>query len=154
LKLFIILYADDTVILSEPESDLQAQLDAFHEYCLTWKLKVNIDKTKIVIFGSGRTPQNLSFKYNGSEIEVVKNFNYLGIIFSKTGNFNLAKKRLVDKAVVSMYEVLKLGRKHNLSIKCLLSLFDKMVKPILLYSCEIWGFGNNDVFRKSTLKIL
>ena len=140
LKLFIILYADDTVILSESESDLQAQLDAFHEYCLTWKLKVNIDKTKIVIFGSGLTPQNLSFKYNGSEVEVVKNFNYLGIIFSKTGNFNLAKKRLVDKAVVSMYEVLKLGRKHNLSIKCILSLFDKMVKPILLYVCEIWGF--------------
>ena len=69
----------------------------------------------------GRTPQNLSFKYNGSEIEVVKNFNYLGIIFSKTGNFNLANKRSVDKAVVSMYEVLKLGRKYNLSIKCLLS---------------------------------
>jgi sorting nexin-29 len=92
LKLFIILYADDTVILSESESDLQAQLDAFHEYCLTWKLKVNIDKTKIVIFGSGRTHQNLSFKYDGSEIEVVKHFNYLGIISSKTGNFNLAKK--------------------------------------------------------------
>jgi hypothetical protein len=44
-----------------------------------------------------------------SEIEVVKNFNYLGIIFSKTGNFNLAKKRLVDKAVVSMYAVLRIG---------------------------------------------
>jgi hypothetical protein len=65
LKLFIILYAD-TVILSESESDLQAQLDAFHEYCLTWKLKVNTDKTKIVIVGSGRTPQNLSFKRNRS----------------------------------------------------------------------------------------
>jgi hypothetical protein len=59
--LFIILYADDTVILSESESDLQAQHDAFHEYCLTWNLKVNIDKNKIVIFGSGRTPQTLSF---------------------------------------------------------------------------------------------
>ena len=124
----------------------------FHDYCLTWKLKVNIDKTKIVIFGSDRTPQNLSFKYNVSEIEVVKNFNYLGIIFSKTGNFNLTKKRLVDKAIVSMYEVLKLGRKHSLSIKCLLSLFDKMVKPILLYGCEIWGFGNNDVLEKVHLK--
>ena len=32
-------------------SDLQAQLDAFHESCSTWKLKVNIDKTKIVILG-------------------------------------------------------------------------------------------------------
>ena len=129
------------ITLSESESDIQAQLDVFHEYCLTWKLKVNIDKTKIVIFGSGRTPQNLSFKYNGSEIEVVKNFNYLGIIFSKTGNFNLAKKRLVDKAVVSMYAVLKLGRKHNLSIKCLLSLFDKMVKTnftLWLRNMGIW----------------
>jgi hypothetical protein len=41
LKLSVILYSDDTVILSESESDLQAQLDAFHEYCLTWKLKEN-----------------------------------------------------------------------------------------------------------------
>jgi hypothetical protein len=58
----------------------------------------------------------------------------------------------VDKAVVSMYEVLNLGRKHNLSMKCLLSLFDKMVKPILLYGREIWGFGNNDVLEKVHLK--
>ena len=92
--------------------------------------------------------------YNGSEIEVVNNFNYLGIIFSKTGNFNLAMKRLVDKTVVSMYEELKLGRKHNLSIKCLLSLFDKIAKPILLYDREIWGFGNNDVLEKVHLKFL
>ena len=40
----------------------------------------------------------------------------------------------MDKAVVYMYEVLKLERKHNLSIKCLLSLFDKMVKPILCFT--------------------
>jgi hypothetical protein len=59
----------------------------------------------------------------------------------------------VDKAVVSMYEVLNLGRKHNLSMKCLLSLFDKMVKPILLYGREIWGFGNNDVLPRE-LKFL
>jgi hypothetical protein len=53
-----------------------------------------------------------------------------------------AQKEIILKATVSMYEVLKLGRKHNLSIKCLLSLFDKMVKPILLYGYEIWGSGN------------
>jgi hypothetical protein len=59
----------------------------------------------------------------------------------------------VDKAVVYMYEVLKLERKHNLSIKYLLSLFDKIVRPVLLYGCEIWGFGNNDVLEKNTLNI-
>jgi hypothetical protein len=43
-----------------------------------------------------------------------------------------------------MYEVLRKGRIHNLSIKCQLDLLDKIVKPILLYGCEIWGFGKND----------
>jgi hypothetical protein len=36
-----------------------------------------------------------------------------------------------------MYEVLKKGRLHNLSIQCQLDIFDKTVKPILLYGCEI-----------------
>ena len=54
-------------------------------------------------------------------------------------NFSLAKKHLADKALKAMYEVLKMGRMHKLSIKCLLDLFDKMIKPILLYGCEVWG---------------
>jgi hypothetical protein len=45
-------------------------------------------------------------------------------------------------------EVLKMGRMYKLSIKCLLDLFDKMIKPILLYGCEVWGFSNNDILEK------
>jgi hypothetical protein len=30
-------------------------------------------------------------------------------------------------------------KRHNLSIECLLDLPDKIVKPILLYGCEVWG---------------
>jgi hypothetical protein len=51
-----------------------------------------------------------------------------------------------------MYEVLKMGRMHKLSIKCLLDLFDKIIKPILLYGCEVWGFSNNDILEKLHLK--
>jgi hypothetical protein len=51
-----------------------------------------------------------------------------------------------------MYEVIKKGRKHNLSINCQLDFFDKLVKPILLYGCEIWGSGNNDILEKVHLK--
>ena len=42
-----------------------------------------------------------------------------------------------------MYEVLKRGRIHNLAIECQLELFNKMVKPILLYGSEVWGFCKN-----------
>jgi hypothetical protein len=27
-----------------------------------------------------------------------------------------------------------------------------MVKPILLYGCEVWGFSNNDIIEKVHLK--
>ena len=42
-----------------------------------------------------------------------------------------------------MLEVLKRGRTHNLSIESQLELFNKMVKPILLYGSEIWGFSKH-----------
>ena len=49
-KLFIILYADDTVIMAESAADLQKQLDSVSEYCNIWRLKVNVEKSKIVGF--------------------------------------------------------------------------------------------------------
>ena len=53
-----------------------------------------------------------------------------------------------NKGTKAMYEVLKLGRIHSLSINCQLDLFDKMVKPTLLYGCEIWGLGNIEIIER------
>jgi hypothetical protein len=44
-----------------------------------------------------------------------------------------------------MYEVSRKGRIHNLSTKCQLDLFDKIVKPILLYGCENWGLSRGSI---------
>ena len=41
IKLFVLLYADDTIILAENERDLQTALDSVHEYCTKFKLIVN-----------------------------------------------------------------------------------------------------------------
>jgi hypothetical protein len=57
--------------MAETPEDLQKQLNIFHHYCLAWKLKVNIDKTKIVCFTNGRLPQHLQFTNSNSEIEIV-----------------------------------------------------------------------------------
>ena len=152
MNIFLLLYADDTVLMAETPEDLQKQLNIFHDYCLAWKLKVNIDKTKIVCFKNGRLPQNLQFTYSNSEIEIVKEFNYLGLLLTKTGNFKRAITTLADKGTKAMYEILKRGKFHNLSISCQLDLFDKVVKPILLYGCELWGLSNYDIIERVHLK--
>ena len=104
-------------------------MNVFGEYCKKWKLKVNAEKTKIFIFSRGRSLVDIHFSLNGSEIEIVNEFNYLGIILSRNGNFNKAITKQVEKAKQAMYEVLKRGRTHRLPVECQLELFDKMVKP-------------------------
>jgi hypothetical protein len=43
---------------------------------------------------------------NGSELEIVNEFNYLGILFNRTGNFNnKAIKKQAEKATKAMFEV-------------------------------------------------
>ena len=107
IKLFILLYADDTILFSESKEDLQLQLDIIHEYCSMWKLKVNINKTKAMIFSRGRSNDDIVFRYNNEVIDIVKKFNYLGIVFSKGGSFVEAMKNNVKKAMVAIYDILK-----------------------------------------------
>ena len=80
--------------MSETKEDLQMQLNCFSEYCDTWKLKVNTSKTKVLIFSKGRQPNNINFIYEENEIEIVKEYNYLGLLLTRSGSFNKAKKRL------------------------------------------------------------
>ena len=54
LKLHLLLYADDTVLMAESADDLQTALDNMAEYCKYWQLQVNTTKTKIVIFSRGK----------------------------------------------------------------------------------------------------
>ena len=128
VKLFTILYADDTVLLAESAEELQSELNYFYEYCEKWNLKVNINKSKVMVFFSkGRLPINLNFKMNNMELEihVVSEFIYLGTMFQRTGSFKKNKINLADKASKAMYDILNKGRVHNLSVSCQLDLFDK-----------------------------
>ena len=45
-----LLYADDLVLLSKTREGLQKQLHNLDEYCKKWSLKINLSKTKILIF--------------------------------------------------------------------------------------------------------
>ena len=53
LKLFLLLYADDIIIFFESASGLQNGLNILHDYCQKWKLTVNVDKSKVMVFRKG-----------------------------------------------------------------------------------------------------
>jgi hypothetical protein len=71
IKIFIILYADDTVIMSETEEGFQQALLNFEQYCDLWKLKVNTQKNKIVIFSKRKYKAQRSLKLYDENIDIV-----------------------------------------------------------------------------------
>lgn len=151
-KLLVLMYADDTVLFSDNSYDLQKSLNFFQEYCTLWKLNVNISKTKIVIFGRGKLKQKLHFFLNDSEIDIVDEQKYLGIYLGRTGSSVAAKKHIADQANKAVFALLKKIRNLSLPFDVQIDLFDKMIKPILLYGCELWGVGNVDIIEKVQLK--
>ena len=154
LKLFILLFADDTVLFSHYQNDLQSMLNSFENYCDEWKLTVNISKTKILVFTSGRYARNLHFFFKGEELEIVTEYKYLGIYLSKSGSYLSCKKHIAEQANNAMYSLLRKIRVLNLPIEMQIDLFNKLIKPILLYGCEIWAIGNIDTCnRKGAIKV-
>ena len=140
IKLFLLFYADDTVIIAENPDSLQRALDVFSLYCYEWKLHVNTSKSKIVIFCKRKNKKITKFVLCGEDIEIVDNYVYLGIKFSYNGRFCTAKKQLIKQATKAMYGIFRKARRLDLPVDIQLKLFDSLVLPILMYCCEVWGF--------------
>ena len=88
MKIFVLLYADDTVIMANDAQSLQKNLHYLSEYCDMWNLSVNTDKTKIVIFFSKyEYREKNNFIYKNTTIEIVEHFKYPGVIFNFNNSF-------------------------------------------------------------------
>ena len=103
---FLILYADDTVLMSETPEGSQKTLTAFENYYNNWKLKLNTSQTKVVVFSKRRFRSNFNFNMYGQPIEVQDSYSYLGVTLNYNGNFNSARKKLLDQTQKSLYGLL------------------------------------------------
>ena len=139
----ILLFADDVILMATSLHGLQKQLDALSRFCLDYGLQVNLVKTKAMRFGSPsilRKAPSIDVMFDGTPIDVVSHFKYLGILFVESGAFKLAVETLRVSALRAL---------HAMKTKCIVlgitdvrlqcRLFDTLVAPILLYGSEIWS---------------
>ena len=71
LYLFLLLYADDTIVLAECPEDLQRALDILKTYCEFWGLDINVRKTKVMIFSRVKVTKMPKFNFNEETVDVV-----------------------------------------------------------------------------------
>ena len=152
LKLFVLLYADDTVLMAESPASLQSALDAMAGYCKKWKLRINTSKTKVVIFSRGKVRKLPTFVLNGTKLDIVDDYLYLGIKFNYNGKFTKAKQHVFQQASKAMFALLKRGSHLHLPIDIQLELFDTLVAPILLYGSEVYVAEGCTIIEKLHLR--
>ena len=82
LNLFLLMYADDTVLLSEDVDDLQKMINSVNICSNEYGLYINLLKTKIVIFRNrGDVKAEEKWFLNCNKIDVCNELMYLGILF-------------------------------------------------------------------------
>ena len=151
---FVLLFADDTLLLANTADELQSLLNKLYVYCKKWNFTVNVNKTKVMLFKSSTRPENFEVSYDGTALEIVRNFIYLGTNISCNGKFFQAQKHLAEQAFKALYSLSNVFNDNVLCVQDKLKLFDSLVLPILMYGSEIWGFYKSNDIEKVHIRFL
>ena len=149
-----LLWADDLILLSLDANTAQRQLNALENFCTRWGIEINELKTQTVVFGEKFLLNNTapSLYLNKNPLKNVDSYCYLGIILHKTGSVSYCQNDLKYKAMRAFFGLKRSVIRSKLSFKSLSTLFDSLIKPILLYGAPIWV--PNSSVNKAIIKCL
>ncbi len=162
-KLSYLMYADDTTIyfnledfpINNIEYSVSCELSKVHTWLQHNKLSLNADKTKCMTFHTRQKKINpLIFSIDGQQIENVKHFKFLGIMFDD----NLSWNTHVDMVSHKLSKVVGiLGRlKITYPKQALLHIYNSLFVSHLNYGLLLWGRVFEKIFKlqKKAIRII
>jgi hypothetical protein len=150
LEIFLLLFADDVILLSGTANGLQNQINCLKLEADRLGLTVNLDKTNIIVFRKGgHLAAHESWYYGDFKVKVINTYKYLGLIFSTKLSLNYAWDESSRKGKKGVIEILKTLRRLKCSdFNLFWKLFDSQIEPLLTYAAEIWGLETNTKIEK------
>ena len=91
-----------------------------------------------MIFGKGRIPA-AEFQIKGEKLEIVKEFSYLGVVFTPQLSFTNHVRNIVAKAksrIAYLYINLPL---YEMSLEMIISIFQTYILAMFMYCAPIWS---------------
>ncbi|CDQ91392.1 unnamed protein product, partial [Oncorhynchus mykiss] len=119
----------------------------FPQGCGGCSLSPTLFNINIYTKRSSHQDHKYKFHLDTVALEHTKNYTYLGLNISATGNFHKAVNDLIDKARRAFYAI-KRNIKFNIHIRIWLKILESVIEPIAPYGCEVWGPLTNQDFTK------
>ena len=150
------LFADDTVLFAESEKELQRVVNEFYNVCTRRNLKVNCDKSKVMVFERRKmeviefdtqyrirvgNEEGCKVTIGGKCLEEVNEFKYLGTVLCKHGSMEGEIKERAVKGRQVVGSLSRIMRGRNVSVDVKKGLRDSIVLPTLTYGCETWTWN-------------
>ena len=138
-----ILFADDTNIFCSGENLQQlldvisSELSKIKKWLDKNKLSLNLNKTKIMLFGNCKIHNQIQVQIDGVNIERVNENKFLGVIIDDKICWKPHIKHIKSKLSRSISVLVK--AKHVLDHKSLYILYNSLILPYLEYCTETWG---------------
>jgi hypothetical protein len=145
-KVWSLAYADDLVVLAREEKGMKEMLGNMEKYMRRKKLTVNVEKSKMMVFRKrgGRRKIN-EWRWEKDKIEEVKEFKYLGYVMNERNTAAAHVRELVKKANKIIGAVWGIGeRKFGHDFRRRIMMFDSLVKSVMMYGAEIWGWREQE----------
>ena len=151
LFLNILLYADDLILMTTNENDLQFLLNVVENWCKKWRLEVNLTKTNIMHVRNPHCPQSkFTFLFNYRTVNYCKTYKYLGTTLDEFLNFATTAENQAEAAGRALGVLItKTIKNGGLPYSIYSMLFECAVCSVSDYGSEVWGFDS----KESTTKI-
>ena len=151
----LIKFADDSCIegfiASDDDTDVYFnEIKYFTSWCTDNKLLLNTDKTKEIVFDFRSQPSEIRpVVINGSHIEQVDSYKYLGVIIDNKLKWDKQAKEVSKKINKRMFFLRKLNYFHV--DKTILELFyTSTIQSIISFCIIAWG-GNVTAMNKQKI---
>ncbi|CAG9319122.1 unnamed protein product [Blepharisma stoltei] len=147
LKLGLLLYADDIVLLAHKKKELQALCDICDQWAKYYSLKINQSKSVVVDYSS--RAGDLHIGVNGQRLKQEKQFKYLGKIIARGKHNKADSKKTTEKtkaacrstkAMLTMMKNIKATKKAIIARAC--------IDPTALYAKECSQQNWDDIAMK------
>lgn len=136
-----LIYADDIVFLSDSLVKVREVVSILEKYVKMKGLTVNVKKSQLLICKRGR-PSKLEqpLKFENENIDVVKNYSYLGITIANSSVGLAAAKEAIQKARVASGAALSiLARARSDSFESNKRIFQSICTSTLVYGAPAWA---------------
>ena len=126
-------YADDTTFVAEWEEELKSPLMKVKEESEKVGLKLNIQKTNIMVSGP-----TTSWQIDGETMETVIEFIFLDSKIIADGDCSHEIKRFLLLGRKVMTNLNCIFKSRDITLPTKVHLVKAMVFPVVMYGCESW----------------